>query len=105
MQRYFVDNEVGRSRRDAFLRYIPSISWLAILTSHRTPAGSINTANKNLTWGQLSTINAERVMRLGLPFARNQTKENLVHLLKDQVVGQWRDSTYGMLSLSSNSSR
>ncbi|KAF7589450.1 hypothetical protein BBP40_004287 [Aspergillus hancockii] len=81
MQRYFVDNEVGRGRRDSFLS---------------TPAGSINTANKNLTWGQLSNINAERVMRLALTFARKQTKENLIHLLEGQVVGQWRDSTYGI---------
>lgn len=34
-------------------------------------------------------------MRLAGPFAREQTKDNLVHLKDGQVVGQWRDSTYG----------
>ncbi|KAE8376571.1 hypothetical protein BDV26DRAFT_265315 [Aspergillus bertholletiae] len=81
MQRYLVDSKVGRSRRSAFLS---------------TPAGSVDVANKNLTWGQLSTVNAERVMRLAQPFARNHTKENLIHLKEGQVVGQWRDSTYGI---------
>lgn len=25
----------------------------------------------------------------------NQTKENLIHLNEDEIVGEWRDSTYG----------
>lgn len=25
----------------------------------------------------------------------NQTKENLIHLNKGEIVGEWRDSTYG----------
>jgi len=50
-----------------------------------------------LTYGQLALINAERIMRLAAPFAAkgNQTKENLIHLLDGEIVGEWRDSTYG----------
>jgi hypothetical protein len=66
-----------------------------------TSAGLINAENQNLTWGQLSLINAERIMRLARPFAEKQTKENLVHLKDGQVVGEWRDSEYGMSKLSS----
>lgn len=61
-----------------------------------TTAGSVNPANKNLTWGDLALTNAERIMRLAGPFVKNQTKENLIHLHEDQIVGEWRDSTYGM---------
>jgi hypothetical protein len=61
-----------------------------------TSAGLINAENQNLTWGQLSLINAERIMRLARPFAEKQTKENLIHLKDGQVVGEWRDSEYGM---------
>ncbi|RJE26435.1 hypothetical protein PHISCL_01236 [Aspergillus sclerotialis] len=81
MQRYFVDNKVGRNRCPAFLN---------------TSAGSINPANKNLTWRQLATTNAERVLRLANPFVQMQIKDNLIHLKKDQPVGNWRDSTYGL---------
>ena len=62
---------------------------------YSTSAGSINAANQNLTWGELALTNAERIMRLAKPFAQNQTKENLIHLKDGQIVGQWRDSTYG----------
>jgi hypothetical protein len=41
-------------------------------------------------------------MRLAAPFAgkNNQTQENLVHLKDGQIVGEWRDSTYGISYLS-----
>ncbi|KAJ5636469.1 uncharacterized protein N7484_009782 [Penicillium longicatenatum] len=81
MQRYFLNNPVGQKRASVFFN---------------TKAGSINAANKNLTWGQLALINAERIMRLTAPFAQNQTKDNLIHLKQDQVVGQWRDSEFGI---------
>ncbi|THC97153.1 hypothetical protein EYZ11_003368 [Aspergillus tanneri] len=82
IKRYLVDNEVGQRRHKAFLS---------------TPAGSINSVNRNLTWGQLSTLNAERIIRLAGPFAQKQTKENLIHLNDGEVVGQWRDSTYALV--------
>lgn len=34
-------------------------------------------------------------MRLAHPFVHMQVKDNLVHLKKDEPVGEWRDSTYG----------
>lgn len=42
--------------------------------------------------------NAEKIMRLTAPFAApgNQTKQNLLHLNSGQIVGDWRDSTYGI---------
>ena len=69
-----------------------------MLTSHRTEAGTINPTNKNLTWGQLALINAEKIMAVADRFAAegNQNMENLAHLKEDQIVGQWRDSTYGI---------
>ncbi|KAJ5408561.1 hypothetical protein N7509_002444 [Penicillium cosmopolitanum] len=81
MQRYFVENPIGQKRAAKFFN---------------TTAGSVNPANKNLTWGDLALTNAERIMRLAGPFVKNQTKENLIHLHEDQIVGEWRDSTYGL---------
>lgn len=48
----------------------------------------------------MAAINAERIMNLAAPFAghKNQTKDNLVHLKDGQIVGEWRDSTYGKVS-------
>ena len=71
-----------------------------------TAAGSINPANKNLTWGDLALINAEKIMGIGARFAAagNQTIDNLEHIKDGQIVGQWRDSTYGDTSLTSPSS-
>lgn len=48
----------------------------------------------------MAAINAERIMNLAAPFAghNNQTKDNLVHLKDGQIVGEWRDSTYGKAS-------
>lgn len=34
-------------------------------------------------------------MRIAHPFVQMQVKGNLVHLKKDEPVGEWRDSTYG----------
>jgi hypothetical protein len=67
----------------------------------RIAAGNINPANNNLTYGQLAQINANKIMGLAGPFAgkHNQTRQNLVHLKDGQIVGQWRDSTYGKCAL------
>lgn len=67
-------------------------------TLPRTPAGSANAANQNLTWGQLSVINAQRVMDLAGPFVDDQTDDNLIHLKDGEDVGQWRDSGNGLPS-------
>ncbi|KAF4269195.1 hypothetical protein CNMCM8812_008645 [Aspergillus fumigatus] len=81
MQSYFLNNPIGRTRWQAF---------------SSTPAGAINAANKNHTWGQLALRTAEKIMGQAALFAHNPRKENLVHLKPDQVVGEWRDSTYGI---------
>ncbi|SLM38019.1 hypothetical protein LPUS_08075 [Lasallia pustulata] len=83
LNKYLVQSTVGRSRVGAFLA---------------KEAGSINPANLNLTYGNLTEINAAKIMRLAAPFAAKggQKQSNLVHLKSDQIVGQWRDSTYGI---------
>ena len=57
----------------------------------------MNPANRNLTYGQLALITAEKIMGIAGRFASkgNQTIENLARLKADQIVGEWRDSTYG----------
>jgi hypothetical protein len=62
----------------------------------RTQAGSVDTYNKGLTWGQQALRNAEYIMGKTKAFYSNQIRENLLHIEVDQIVGDWRDSTYGM---------
>lgn len=54
-------------------------------------------SNRNLTWGDLALVNAEKIMDIAGSFAAegNQTISNLAHLKEGELVGQWRDSTYG----------
>ena len=54
--------------------------------------------NSNLTYADLALINAEKIVSSSAPFAAtgNQTKDNLIHLKDGQIVGDWRDSTYGI---------
>ncbi|EXJ86168.1 hypothetical protein A1O1_06538 [Capronia coronata CBS 617.96] len=59
-------------------------------------AGSIDPQNRNLTYANLSLINAQRIMNITAPFALNQSSANLIHLKPEDIVGQWRDSTYGL---------
>lgn len=59
-------------------------------------AGSVDTQNSNLTYGNLTLINAQKIMNITAAFAQNQTAANLIHLKPDEIVGQWRDSTYGL---------
>lgn len=59
-------------------------------------AGSTDVQNRNLTYANLTLINAEKIMNQTAAFAQNQTAANLIHLKPDQIVGQWRDSTYGI---------
>lgn len=97
MQSYFLNNPIGRTRWQAFSRFVPGFIVFDHLADGRsTPAGAINAANKNHTWGQLALRTAEKIMGQAALFAHNPRKENLVHLKPDQVVGEWRDSTYGM---------
>lgn len=61
-----------------------------------TKAGSIDVGNHNLTWGALSYATASKIMNITAAFERNQTVDNLIALKPDQIVGQWRDSTWGL---------
>ncbi|KAL6857343.1 hypothetical protein J3F83DRAFT_373077 [Trichoderma novae-zelandiae] len=61
-----------------------------------TKAGTIDVTNANLTWGDLSYTTASKIMNLTAAFESNQTVDNLIALKPDQIVGQWRDSTYGL---------
>lgn len=60
--------------------------------------GTVIPENSNLTYKQLAQINANKIVTLAAPFAGtgNQTKENLMRLKEGEIVGQWRDSTYGI---------
>jgi hypothetical protein len=59
---------------------------------------SLFPSNSNLTYKQLAQINAKKIVTLAAPFAapNNQTTDNLMHLKDNQIVGEWRDSTYGI---------
>ncbi|KAF2149042.1 carbohydrate-binding module family 52 protein [Myriangium duriaei CBS 260.36] len=81
MKRYFLDSPTGGSRMHALLS---------------TPAGSIDADNMGLTWGDLAQISAERIMNMTAAFAAKPMRENLLHLKDNQIVGEWRDSTYGI---------
>ncbi|KAL8691257.1 MAG: hypothetical protein Q9218_003478 [Villophora microphyllina] len=83
MDRYFLQGTNNTSKAKDFLR---------------TSAGMLNPTNKNLTWGDLALVNAEKIMEIAARFASegNQTIENLARLKDDQIVGEWRDSTYGI---------
>jgi hypothetical protein len=55
-------------------------------------------SNSNLTYKQLAQITAHKIVTLAAPFASpgNQTIDNLMHIKVGQIVGDWRDSTYGI---------
>jgi hypothetical protein len=54
--------------------------------------------NSHLTYKELLKINADKIVGLATPFTapENQTIDNLIHLKQGEIVGQWRDSTYGI---------
>jgi len=63
-----------------------------------TTAGKIDPNNTGLTYSDLALLNAEKLMAIAGRYAAegNQTIDNLAHLKSDQIVGEWRDSTYGI---------
>jgi hypothetical protein len=85
MDRYFTQSSVGPSRLQPFL-------------ARQAGSLEIDVLNKGLTYGDLALSNAEKIMKLAAAFAASggQTATNLLHLKSDQIVGQWRDSTYGI---------
>ncbi|KAK0786678.1 hypothetical protein LTR75_013112 [Friedmanniomyces endolithicus] len=82
MVNYFVNSAIGRSRRDAFLASTSTQDF----------------GNQGLSYAELALINAEKIMNTSAAFAQpgGQTQANLIHLKADQIVGEWRDSTYGI---------
>ncbi|KAF2101396.1 glycogen debranching enzyme [Rhizodiscina lignyota] len=84
MNNYFVATSIGKQRAKSFLSS-PATAYFP-------------TINKGLTYADTARITAEKIMNTSAPFAASggQTKGNLVHLKEGQIVGQWRDSTYGI---------
>lgn len=82
MDKYFLQNSIGSSRSSGFLG----------------TAATVLSENTNLTYLDLAKINANKIVTLAAPFAASggQTKDNLMHLKEGQIVGEWRDSTYGI---------
>ena len=82
MQKYFVDTAIGQNRTTAFF----------------ATNATVNPANMGLTYADLAQFTAEKIMNTSAPFASagGQIRENLIHLKDGQIVGQWRDSTYGI---------
>lgn len=82
MENYFLKTETGQSRRKAFFAEKVTLDF----------------GDKGMTYGDLALRNAEHIMRTSAAFAApgGQTKANLIHLEQDQIVGEWRDSTYGI---------
>ncbi|KAI1100546.1 carbohydrate-binding module family 52 protein [Jackrogersella minutella] len=77
---YFVNSVVGRTRRDLFF----------------ARNASVLSANRGLTYGNLTLATAEKIMKLTADFEQSPIKENLIHLHRGQTVGQWRDSGNGL---------
>lgn len=77
-----------------FVRYGAGRDRLKALLS--TPAGKVDPKNKGLNWGDLFVILAQKLMSSTAPFARWQTRENLIRLKAGKGEGNWRDSVYGL---------
>lgn len=75
MSDYFLSSPQGQGRAEAFLNQ----------TSALQPG----------TLRSLLMLNVDHVMNLTMPFANNQTYENLVRI-RDANVGNWRDSNTGL---------
>lgn len=51
-------------------------------------AGSVNTANENLTYADLAHLNAQKIINTTAPFVSDQAVQNLIHLKDGEGVGQ-----------------
>ncbi|KAK3117370.1 hypothetical protein LTR53_001360 [Teratosphaeriaceae sp. CCFEE 6253] len=82
MVNYFVHNAVGQGRRDAFLATTATSDF----------------GNQGLAYSQLALISAKKIMNTSAAFAQpgGQTQANLIRLKEGEIVGEWRDSTYGI---------
>lgn len=84
-------------RHDLSKVSLPNDSHSSADLFSRTKAGRANPANSNYTYHELALISVEKIMTAAGRYAANgnQTKENLIHLKDNIIVGEWRDSTYG----------
>jgi hypothetical protein len=82
MQKYFIDTEAGQQRSDEF--FDTTASFLA--------------ENDGLTYEALAEVTVSKIMNATAAFAAEggQTRENLIHLREDELVGEWRDSNDGL---------
>lgn len=82
LKNYFVDSSIGQGRASAFLN----------------TTATILVENSGLIYADLALIELEKIMNTSAAFAADggQTKDNLIHLKEGQIVGEWRDSTYGI---------
>jgi hypothetical protein len=79
---YLVDSETGRERTAVFM----------------DQTASFLTDNLGLKYADLALVTAEKIMGASAAFAQpgGQTKENLIRLKEGEVVGNWRDSEFGI---------
>ena len=79
---YFLDNEHGMMRASDLLATETADDF----------------GNGGLMYGGLALVNAERIVNSIAPFASQggQVRDNLIHLKDGEIVGEWRDSTYGI---------
>lgn len=82
MQNYFINSTIGRQRASTFY--------------NKKQATLQPGATSYFSYQQVALIVFEAIVRRSSAFAANQTKENLMHLKDGQIVGEWRDSTYGI---------
>jgi glycogen debranching enzyme len=83
MNNYFVQTKVGKKRTEAFFNQEAVLHF----------------GNRGQKYSELAQISAEKIMDHAARFAapgQPRTKENLRHLEANQLVGQWRDSGYGI---------
>lgn len=82
MQNYFLTSAVGSSRRRDFF----------------ATKATLDFGNRGMIYAALALMNAEKIMNMSTAFAQpgGQTVTNLMHLKEGQIVGEWRDSTYGI---------
>ena len=101
MENYFLKSGKSENYTKNFLKYANSFGRDSkcggAKYSYRTKAGKVDPANNGFTYEDLFLISTEKTMEAAGRYAAegNQTKENLIHLNEGEIVGEWRDSTYG----------
>lgn len=101
MANYFLKPGNGEEYARNYLKYVLLRIRSAVLAwrteKFRRKAGRVDVENNRVSYQELFLTSTEKTMKAAGRFAAkgNQTKENLIHLNEDEIVGEWRDSTYG----------